>query len=213
MSRDIRSRRSERMLDDVELTGDLLLVGLCFARLLDFGGIPVGEKLNTRHVAHAAFGPGQLSQHRVKGTLAGDARRYESPHLTWQDKRCGAPMIRRVGTCGQPSKWTRLVTDWTTGEKWWLLACQRHVQWYDDTARANREARPDIVPRPFANSGGVLARHIPEFGWPKVWTWATNNRWEEFPEASPRAKPTLSLVFGDGDDGPRSGGLSVVGDL
>ncbi len=202
MGADVRSRRFERMLDDADLTGDLLLVGLCFARLLDFGGLKPGEKMNTRHVARAAFGPGKLSQRRVQGVLADDARRYMPPDLTWQTKLCGAPMLRRDGVCGQPSSWTRMLTDWSTGEQSWLLACRRHVQWYDDLARENRETQPERLVRPAANHGGVLARHIPEFGWPKIWHWASNGRWIEHPEGTPWAPPTLTLHLGDGEVSP-----------
>lgn len=202
MSADVRSRRLERMLDDPDLIGDLLLVGLCFARLLDFGGLKPGEKMNTRHVARAAFGPGKLAQRQVQGVLADDARRYKPPALTWQTKLCGAPMSRRDGVCGRSSSWTRMLTDWSTGEQSWLLACSRHVQWYDDVARENRDTQPKRLVRPAANHGGVLARHIPEFGWPKIWHWATNGRWIEPPERTPWAPPTLTLHLGDGEVSP-----------
>ncbi len=196
---DIRTVRIARMLDDPDLTGDLLLLGVAFARFLDYGGIPLGEKLNTKHVAGAVFGSGQMGQRRVKGALADDARSYQRPSLTWQDRVCGAPMIRRDGTCGQRSAWERVVTNWATGEESWLLACRRHVPWYDEQARENREAKPDRLVLPAANHGGLLARHIPEFGWPKIWHWATNGRWVELPEVIPRRPPTFTLHLGDGE--------------
>lgn len=188
------------MLDDPDLGGDLLLVGLAFARFIDFGGVDPGAKLSTRHVADRVWPAHPRRAWKVKHVLADDARGYEPPLRYNEDgRRCKAPMIRRDGPCGRAATWSRLITDWGSGEQSWLLACARHVQWYDDMARANREGKPDVVPLPAANHGGVLARHIPEFGWPKVWAWATDGRWVEHPEREPRKPPTLTLHLGDGD--------------
>jgi hypothetical protein len=197
---DARYSRSARMLDDPNLGGDLLLVGLAFARFLDFGGIPPGQRLSTNHVADCVWPALSHRAWKVKRVLADDARCYQPPLRYKEDgRRCGAPMIRRDGPCGRTATWSKLLTDWTTGEKSWLMACSRHVQWYDEIARANRESKPDVVPLPAANHGGVLARHIPEFGWPKIWAWATDGRWVEHPEVEPWRPPTLTLHLGDGD--------------
>lgn len=209
---DVRYARAARMLDDPDLGGDLLLVGLGFARFLDFGmpakplAASVGVKLSTGHVADAVFPGVRGRQRMVKRLLADDARAYRPPrHGSTGRGVCGAPMIRRDGLCGRFSTWSRLITDWETGEQSWLLACRRHVQWYDDAVRANRESEPEVIPVPAANHGGTLARHIPEFGWPKIWAWATDGRWVEHPETEPWKPPTFTLHLGDGGagDGPR----------
>lgn len=199
---DIRHARIARMLDDPDLTGELLLVGVGFARFLDFGGIPAGEKLNIKHVARCVWPGSRMRNWSVQRTIADDARTYEPPRRTGDGWICGAPMIRRDGACGRGTSYSRLITDWSTGEQSWLAACSRHVHWYDQEARGNREAKPDRLVLPAANHGGLLARHIPEFGWPKIWHWATDGRWVELPEVTPWRPPTFTLHLGDGETSP-----------
>jgi hypothetical protein len=199
---DVRLARSARMLDDPDLDGELLLVGLAFARFLDFGGVPAGKALNTNMVARCVWPKNPRRNWSIKRVVAADARTYQPPLRYDMDGRhCGAPMIRRDGPCGRPSTWSRLVTDWSTGEQSWLLACARHVPWYDQMCRENRETKPDRLVVPAANHGGILARHIPEFAWPKIWHWATDGTWVEHPEVEPWKPPTFTLVLGDGGPG------------
>lgn len=200
---DVRLVRTARMFDDPDLDGDLLLVGLAFARFLDFGGIPARQKLNTSMVARCVWPRDRWRGRAIKRTLALDARTYKPPTRHYYADACNAPMVRREGVCGRSPMWSRLVTDWETGEQSWLLACSRHVDWYDKVARENREAKPERLVVPAANHGGVLAPHIPEFGWPKIWAWATDGGWVELPEREPWKPPTFTLVLGDGNpDGP-----------
>jgi hypothetical protein len=198
---DIRHARIARMLDDPNLAGDLLLVGVGFARFLDFDGVPAGQKLNTNMVARCVWPKRPRRNWHMQHVLAEDARTYRPP-VRWDDgRRCGAPMVRRDGECGRAATSSRLITDWATGEQSWLAACTRHVPWYDEAAQENRESKPERLVVPAANCGGVLARHIPEFDWPKIWEWATEGRWVEHPEVEPWTPPTLTLVLGDGAGG------------
>jgi hypothetical protein len=198
---DVRLARAARLLDDPALGGDLLLAGLGFARFLDHAH-PDDPKVGTAVIARRCWPDrgSRAAAYKMQRVLAGDARAYLPPHQ-WdaRDAGCGSPMIRRDGTCGQRPKWSKLLTDWDTGERWWLLACARHVPWYDDTARANREAKPQRPPMPAANHGGLLAAHFPELDWPAIWRWATDGRWVEHPEVEPWRPPTLSIVLGDGE--------------
>lgn len=197
---DVRSRRLERMLDDPDLSGDLLLVGLAFARFLDFGGIPPGKRLSTGLVARSVWPtrPPSLRAYTVQRTLAADARTYKPVRET---SRCGAPMVRRPGACGRGTSSYGLITDWDTGEQNDIGACSRHREWLRDLRRRNEADRPEHPPLPAANHGGILARHIPEFGWPKIWAWATDGLWVEHPEGTPWRRPTLALHLGDGEGG------------
>jgi hypothetical protein len=193
---DIRYARTARMLDDPDLGGDLLLVGLTYARFLDFG-LPPGKKLSTNIVANCAF-PGNRERHRkVKRLHEKDARTYQPPQPDW-DGQCEAPMIRRAGPCGQHATGHGYLTDWETGEQEGIWSCNRHHAWRMDLIRRNKAAEPERRPIPPANHGGVLARHIPEFAWPKIWAWATDGRWVEHPESEPWKPPTLTLHLGDG---------------
>lgn len=199
---DIRYARTARMLDDPDLGGDLLLVGLAYARFLDFGMHP-GKKLTDTLIAACAFPGDRLRRRKLKRLHADDARTYSPPRQPWTGE-CAAPMIRREGTCGREvSRW-RPVTDWRDGEVTWVGGCYRHRDWVDETARANQAEKPRRVPTPAANSGGVLARHLPEFAWPKIWAWATDGRWIEHPESEPWKPPTLTLHLGDGSEDGRA---------
>lgn len=197
---DVRWSRSARMFDDPDLGGDLLLVGLGFARFLDFG-TPPGQKLSTALVANAVYPSDRRRHWRVKHCIADDARTYRPPQRFEEGRPCGAPMIRREGLCGKAATSWKLITDWATGEQSWVLACRRHVHWYDAVVQANRESKPEKVPLPAANHGGLLARHIPEFAWPQIWVWATDEQWVEHPEVEPWRPPTLTLHLGEGETG------------
>lgn len=195
---DVRGVRSVRMLEDPELGGELLLIGLVLAARLDFGLAPA---TNMSEIGALAFREGaRWSTQRVRSVMKDDIRRYRRPDSSWQD-RCDAPMIRRDGPCGKAasSAYMGWLTDWTTGESTLHRACSRHNDWWRQEQRRNRAAKPDIIPLPHANYGGLLRRHLPEFDWPKLWK-KLDPKWVEHPEVKPWPKPTLSLVLGDGSE-------------
>lgn len=200
---DARGVRSIRMLEDPELGGDLLLVGLVLAARLDFGLMPA---TNMSEIGALAFGKGRRrDSQQVRYLLKGDIRRYRRPQSSWDD-RCDAPMIRRDGPCGKAasSAYMGWLTDWTTGVSTLHRACSRHNDWWRQEQRRNRADKPDIVPLPYANHGGLLRKHLPEFGWPKLWA-KLDPKWVEHPEVVPWPKPPLSLVLGDGDGAVQRG--------
>jgi hypothetical protein len=192
---DIRYARTARMLDDPDLGGDLLLVGLALARFLDFD--PPGEKVNVKQISRACFP--RASYRPVKRIFEMDARTYRPPQPSWS-ATCEAPMIRRDGPCGQHATGHGYLTDWDTGEQEGIWSCARHHAWRMDLIRRNTAAKPQRLPLPAANHGGVLAKHFPEIDWPKIWEWATGGRWVEHPEVEPWKPPTLTLHLGDGAD-------------
>lgn len=195
---DIRGARIVQMLQDPELGGDLLLVGLVLAARLDFDLAPA---TNMAEIGALAFGKSKRwSTQQARSVLKDDIRRYRRPQSSWED-RCDATMIRRDGPCGKmaSSAYQGWLTDWSTGESTLHRACSRHRDWWRKEQLRNRAAKPDIVPLPNANHGGVLRKHLPEFGWTKLWK-KLDPKWVEHPEVTPWPKPTLSLVLGDAED-------------
>lgn len=217
-----RFRRHEKritaLLDDPDLTGDLLLIAIALARHFDLRD--GGDK---EDVAGAALGmfPGdtQAVYVRVFKALRSDIRRYEVPPGGGPDGRntCDAAMVTR-DRCGKPASCGTIVWDPDTGEGRHLSACgQRdHRDWWKEqskAAKAARQAAGDDFPRPPANTGGVLARHFPEIDWPNMWAHLDDD-WEPHPEpVEPVQMPFegLRLITGDGAGagGPRAG-LRVI---
>jgi len=118
-------------------------------------------------------------------------------------------MIRRSGTCGQPASANGYITDWDTGELVHCGACSRHQDWWWRTRAANRAARPDVPPLPYANHGGALRAHFPRLDWPRLWR-RLDSRWVEHPEGQAWPKPDLTVIFGDDEGGGAVPLLSVV---
>lgn len=196
--------RIAAMLADPECHGDLLLLGI---GLLDYAVLRTETAKTFDHYAARVFNKPSSSPLAVRGILRDDIRRYD-----WrQDQgaqvvtRCGAPMIRRTGPCGQSASSRFMATDALTGRKQWVGACARHRDWFAQQLhidRANRAADHDEAVSPPANAGGVLARHIPEIDWEGVWR-NIDPKWTPPPEDAPapvRVRPTLTLVVGTGAD-------------
>lgn len=191
-------KRVAAMLEDPECTGELLALGIS---LLDFIILRTDpSEKDWRYYADRAWG--RVSEHHIRYLLTSDIRRYDAikdADAHDPKRRCGAPMIRRQGPCGQSAGKRALLTDPDTGRKQWLAACRRHVDWFDARVRDNRLAA-DVqdVQIPAANVGGVLARHIPEIDWHKTWKQLKSD-WTPPPEGEPEetgVKPRLTLVFG-----------------
>lgn len=192
-------KRIKAMLDDPECTEDLFGLGVA---LLDFAVLRIDDERSWRHYAEKAWG--QVSGYRINGVLRSDIRRYDAvADATERDpaRRCGAPMVRRKGPCGQSASRRALLTDSLTGRKQWLAGCKRHEEWFNAQVRADRQAveeSPEVV-RPAANVGGVLARHVPEIDWHALWV-KLDPEWTPPPEAEPEivtVYPKLRLVLGE----------------
>lgn len=192
---DARGARIARLINDPDLSGDVLLVGLILAATYDLDGVAAA---NVRDIAQVAWPnkPLRDAYWRTKEAFRKDIRTYKPPSL--MGAACQAPMVRRDGPCGRtPSLWG-YVRDWTTGELSVVASCSRHPAWGNAQFRANWDAKPDVVPLPVANSGGVLAGHFPELMWREFWR-ELDPLWVEHPEAKPWPKPTFSLLLGGGD--------------
>lgn len=195
---DTRSPRAVRIMQDPEVSGDLLLVALGFALYVDFLGVKV---IKSSELAKHLWPDRSKDEQwwKLRRVFEDDARTYKPPRVKWE-RRCDSPMIRRDGPCGQRATTWRYLTDWSTGEKSLLCACSRHSDWFREQELANRAAKPNEVPLPAANHGGLMARYFPEYDWPAYWK-KLDPRWVEHPEAKPWPKPTLTLVLGDGEYG------------
>lgn len=198
---------------DPDVTGDLLLVGLWLARATILRDPPPGETgwnmadaardlfpMNTRpamntlgHWEQQATGPNVW---RVYDVLKQDTRRYDM----WADQPggrhcrtvCGAPTPRKPA-CGKNCTVSGTVTDPDTGRRRLIGACGKHMDWWKEQQRANREACAAVeVPRPPANAGGALARHL-RLDWPALWK-GLDPDWTPPPEVDAWERPNLRLV-------------------
>lgn len=193
-------KRIAAMLDDPECTDELFGLGVA---LLDFAVLRINrDERSFEHYAEKAWG--RAGAHRVRGVLREDIRRYDAladAETSGPGRTCGAPMMRRQGPCGQSAGRRAMLRDPLTGRAQWLAACGRHADWFDAQVIANRTALaegPTQAERPAANTGGVLARHIPEIDWSEVWV-KIDPSWTPPPEAEPEeipVKPRLRLVLG-----------------
>jgi hypothetical protein len=191
-------RRVKAMLDDPECTGDLLALGVA---LLDFAVLRTSDSRSWADYAERAWG--DKNGWRVRHVLQSDIRRYDAIKDAGEGdpaRKCGAPMIRRQGSCGQSATRRTLLTDPESGRRQWLGACKRHLPWFEQRLHANRMAvsEYEAVVAPPANAGGVLARHIPEIDWEATWK-KLDPEWTRPPEAEPQEvslKPRLRLVLG-----------------
>lgn len=191
------------MLDDPAVGGDLLLVGIAMVAQLDFRGTWIKFK----DVARQAFGEGDHFYRKAWCVMKDDVRRYQMPRDDKVERRCQGPMPR-APYCRRSPSWRAAVTDWETGERSMLSACNRHQDWFRAACKENRDARPDIVPLAPANAGGVLRVHLPEIDWPRLWL-SLDSKWVEHPEKQVWPKPTLEVIIGGGlqdDDVMFSGG-------
>lgn len=188
-------RRIAAMFADPDCTGDLLLLGIA---LLD----KVVLRCETSDASAYYGAKAGLKKWQVTAALRGDIRRYDAlKDADSRDpaRRCGAPMMRRQGPCGQSASRRALLTDPDTGRQQWVAACSRHVEWFDGRVRANRaHCEVETVAIPAANAGGVLARHIPEIDWHVTWS-KLDPRWTPPPEGEDEPTgvvPKLTLVLG-----------------
>lgn len=191
-------QRVQRMLDDPDCSGDLLLIGIALARHIDLGSARGSIK---DAIAPVMNDGSTYWWYAVRATLRSDVRRFRP-----DDSRgaCQAPMVRRDGACGRHGTNYRPYIDAETGERGWVAACGRaeHRAWMDARVALLRRlydeaAARDEVPVPPANTGGVLARHLPEVNWSAIWR-RLDPEWTPAPEGEQRfAPPRLQMVLGD----------------
>lgn len=181
-------RRVEAMLADPECVGDLLLVGLVFARSVDLGDPPLDNVV--RAAGEMVYGdaehPGRLMRRRyeesmpmahgtgwrrVKDVLRADIRRYvpdlsrayfcQRPVRGRPDRN---PLCRRYANTAHEY----LFTDPVDGTRHALGACRKpgcRAWWEALRERNQRELAANPPPQPVANRGGILARHLDELNW------------------------------------------------
>lgn len=114
--------------------------------------------------------PWKLSQ-----VIANDAPRYEAPRSPYSfgTGPCEAPMKRRSGPCGQSSSSDLTVdeispADGTIKHHYF---CSRHKQ-ESRACAAFTKTQPGERPTPRPNRGGVLMRHLPDWDWRALYSWA-----------------------------------------
>lgn len=187
------------LMDDPDVTGDLLLVGLWLARAVH---LRTPARWTFWQCTHDVFGPAHKPNtvltedlFRVKKAIRDDTPRYD----VWVDnpgsQLCGAPMVRRAGTCGRNATTWGFQTDPATGRRVGLGSCRRHHDWYrEQSAKTDVALKSlgDRVPQPAGNTGGALARHLPQIRWPNVWR-RLDPDWQPPAEGAPTRKPTLSV--------------------
>lgn len=194
-------KRIAAMLDDPECTSDLFALGVS---LLDFAVLRETPDKSWDFYADRVLDATNWRRAHVRDVLRKDIRRYDAlkdADAVGPARECGAPMVRRQGPCGQSASRRSMLTDPLTGRKQWLAGCKRHEEWFNAQVRANRASQAEVAEavRPPANTGGVLARHIPEIDWEGAWR-KLDPTWSPPPEAEPESVPVfpkLRLVLGE----------------
>lgn len=201
-------KRIQGMLEDPECVGDLFALGVSMAFFVDFEADRTQRsKGSLSALARRALPLPRHLGYQLERVIKADIRRYDheadkASGSVWS-VTCGAPMIRRPGPCGVSASDRRLLVDHDTGRQQYIGACGRppHKHWMETVYARNSkgEDRP-APPMPAANTGGVLARHLPEIGWESIYL-NYDPYWERPPEESPWKPPTLALHMGE-DAGP-----------
>ncbi|HET6288760.1 MAG TPA: hypothetical protein VFG15_18685 [Amycolatopsis sp.] len=204
------AQRVQRLVADPRVTGALLGAGTAIAAILDGG---MREQVTLGVIQDLALGPQRTAGgpgtvpgwsdqdltawyagrrfDPIRELLRKDIRRYQPPAA---QRFCQAPMPRK-GRCDRSSRRSTMLTDWATGQRRWCEACSRHVDWWTTFTTEHARGKPDVVPQPFANAGGALARHFPEIDWPQLWR-ELDPHWEPKPEREPAesSPPTLRVI-------------------
>ena len=162
------------MLNDPDMTGDLLLLGLA---VVQFQWWQVAatkkERLASPGWVRQIEGWAGKREGWVKGVVADDVPRYEAPEIgLW---KCVAPMLRRDTPCGSATGVSLRWAIRADGRMVPALACTRHREWQTTTVQAGLDAWTAAgEPKPEHNSGGALVRH---FGsqWTQMY-WRANQR-------------------------------------
>ena len=216
-------QRVAGMLADPELVGELLMIGLVWARAVDLEDPPLEGLIQAS--ARAVYGPGQArmlppvmllgeaaprartsggGSRRVVDVLRTDIRRYRPD--TRRADRCQRPIQGRSKDnelCGRSAQWRRdPFVDPTDGTRHHVGACAqpRCTSWWMRLLAENRQLlEQHPAPEPAANSGGVLARHLDEIDWTSLYghldpAWKPPREEQGWP-----VRPRLQVLIGDGD--------------
>lgn len=224
----VNERTTAALMSDPDVTGDLLLVGMWLSRAVHLHQpaptstngegwqlTDIADHLFPLTTRAAMFTVGQWDRRQETGSdvwrvvdiLKKDIRRYDM----WADMPrgkltvtpCGGPMIRRE-TCGKRAHTWWTFTTPETGRKYLLGACSKHMDWLQAQSRDNRAACAETeVPRPPANTGGALARHI-DIDWPALWL-GLDPQWTAPPEVDSWVRPKLQVLVGRLE--PRTDGM------
>lgn len=226
------------MLADPELVGDLLLIGMHWARAVHLNDPPLDGigKATARAVygtAHHGYGIAtwnHLSKPQVSPTgtqrvwdvIRTDIRRYipdqaKGSYCQRPIRRSKEEAERRGEICGRPShpdSYHAWFVDPVNGHRHLIGHCNhpRCRTWWNDLHARNREELGQRPPEPTANHGGVLARHLPELDWEQIYR-ALDPKWVPPHEAEPWRPPTLRLVVdldGCGEEVPSAGSRPVL---
>lgn len=204
------------LIADPDITGDLLLIGLWLARATVLDDPKPGEgRWSTKAIARDLYGRGRAysvtgmgmdshvpSHHMVtvREALRKDLPRYDPFIDNPGEDHCGAPMPR-APFCRRSVMSSGFSTDPDTGRMIPFAVCGRkdHQQWWrgqDRERRALLGELGDRVPKPPANTGGALQRHIRGIGWAKFYK-LLDSRWEPPAEGASTRKPSLKVVAND----------------
>lgn len=195
-----RGDRCRRMLNDPDLTADLLLFALALDEVIATRR-EQGRKKSGRNwvsaVTELARGTEGYLRYWGKHVIERDVPRYEPSDSG--GRACVAPMIRREGLCGKTGGCGMVDRDPDTGEGrmvWW---CSRHKEIEAQFRARAREWKANGQPCPPANTGGVLRRYF-NADWAQIYRWASPHRepMEGGREATP-PRPTLRLIQGEGE--------------
>lgn len=206
---DVRGARIVRLIQDPQLGGDLLLLAIGLSAVYDFG---LEYEDGIHGIGGLLWSGGHDPHWKIRETFNRDVRTYRPPtgySLSTCVRMCTGPMLRRDNLCRRNATTWGYLTDWATGEKVYIGACSRHYSWFDAESIANRGAKPDLVPLPHANHGGLLVNHFPRIDWPRFWR-DLDPKWVEHPERVERPKPDLALVIGTGLGDGQRGPLALV---
>ncbi|WP_433731048.1 hypothetical protein ACQP2Y_21685 [Actinoplanes sp. CA-051413] len=189
------------LIADPDITGDLLLIGLWLARATVLNDPEPGEgRWSTKAIAAAVYGRRQSGTFLIREALRKDLPRYDPFNDNPGEAQCGAPMPR-APFCRRSVTISGFRTDPDTGRMVPFAVCGRkdHQQWWREQDREQRALLAELgdrVPKPPANTGGALQRHIRRIGWAKFYK-LLDTRWEPPAEGASTRKPTLTVVTND----------------
>ncbi|WP_159840172.1 hypothetical protein [Nocardia sp. CY41] len=191
-----RDERRRRMLNDPDLTGDLLLLTLALDEFLVSRNEQGRKKLRNWawEVAHLTHGNSDYHlRYWTKKVIADDLPRYEP--IKPKGRGCVAPMVRREGACGNAGTTSRVDRDPLTGDSRWVHYCARHKHLAGPVEARIREWVENGKPSPPANTGGVLRRYF-DADWDTVYRWASGREPMEGGREATPPRPKLRLITG-----------------
>lgn len=208
------------MLDDPDLTGDLLLIGLHWARAVHLGTPELdhlGHSTAQAVYGQATHGPclATTSGHhhpriapsgvqRVWDVIRSDIRRYapDTSRAAWCQRpiRRSPEQAKLLGkVCGRATTgeaYRALFVGVVDGARNSIGCCSqpRCVAWWQALRAKNQaEINTHGRPEPVANTGGILARHLPDLDWERIYRALCPKR---VPPrvAEPWRRPTLTVI-------------------